>query len=296
VPWINRRTLLTICVGVLLPLPLVLLWGSLFRPELEPEVLAGTRIVPVLDGEQRARLMTYHRRCVSTEECDPPLGCLYQYRYGQSFCTDSQCTVDAQCPEGQVCRGLATERSELLVRACVPVGPRREGDSCVKLPAKREDACSAELLCAGMSGWCARPCHLGKPNECPEGFFCADIRPQSACLPTCEKSGCPAGQHCVQFPEGSSACAHVYGTNCQQTPCPGGEHCLAFSDPPRPGKAWLHCVERCGKDLPPCPDGKFCDGYECVPACDPQGPSVCAEGYRCRQPWPDDPFGCHPDW
>jgi hypothetical protein len=289
--------MLSVCARVLLPLPLVLLLGTLLQPELGLEAPTGVPISPMLDSEQRARLMTDRRRCVSSAECDPPLGCLYENRYRQAYCTDSKCTTDAQCPEGQVCRRLATERSELLVRICIPVGMRQEGEGCDSVPSDQKSACAAGLLCSGRSGgWCARPCRLGAQAECPEGFFCADSLPQPACLPTCERQACPVGERCIRFEDGSSSCAHVYGTDCQQSPCLGGQRCNVFTDPPQPGKAWLNCVERCGKDLPPCSAGRVCDGYECIPACDPRGPAVCAEGYRCRQPWPDVPFACRPDW
>ncbi len=293
----NWRTLLSVCAGVLLPLPLLLLLGTLLHPEIEPADPTGVRISPMLDIEQRDRLMTYGRRCESSAECNPPLGCLYASRYRHAYCTDSQCTSDAQCPEGQVCLKLATEEHGPLVRLCTPVGMRQEGENCVPVPADQERACAAGLVCAGRDGWCARPCHLGTAAECPEGFFCANTTPEPACLPTCEKRGCPAGQQCIRFLEGSSQCVHVYGPNCQQSPCPEGRQCQAMTHPRQPGKAWLWCVQGCGgKNDPPCPTGKVCSEYECVPACDPRDPAACAEGYRCRQPWPESPLGCHPDW
>jgi hypothetical protein len=250
----------------------------------------------MLASEQRLQLMTYGRPCEASAECDPPLGCLYEYRYGQEYCTDSQCTTDAQCPEGQACRKLATEAHGPLVRICVPQGVRQEGENCFHVPDDQKSACAPGLLCGGMGGWCARPCRLGAPAECPEGFFCADTTPQPVCLPTCEKRGCPAGEQCIRFGEGSSMCARVYGPSCQQSPCPEGQRCHVLPDPPHPGKAWHWCIERCGKDSPSCAAGGVCDGWKCIPACDPQGPEVCAEGFRCRQPWPDEPFACHPDW
>jgi hypothetical protein len=293
---LNWRKVLSACAGVLLALPLVLLLGGLLRPEVPAEAPTGVRISPMLDIEQRTRLMTYGRPCLSSTECEPSLGCLYEFRYKHAYCTDSQCTTDAQCPEGQVCGQLATEDHGPLVRICIPVGVRQEGESCFKVPADQKGACTAGLVCGGMDHWCARPCHLGAPEECPEGFFCADTTPQPVCLPTCEKRGCPAGEQCIRFGEGSSTCAHVYGTNCQQSPCPEGERCTVRNDPMQPGKAWLRCVTECGKDLPPCAAGMVCDDWQCVPGCDPRGPSVCGEGYRCRQPWPDSPFACRPDW
>ncbi len=292
----NWRTPLRVCMGVLLSLPLILLLGSLLQPAVGTETSTGVRISPMLDTEQRMRLITYRRPCRSSAECDPPLGCLFQSRYGQATCIDSQCATDAQCPEGQTCRMLATKENGPLVRICIPVGERNEGERCHPVPEDQKSACAPGLLCGGMNGWCARPCHLGVPEECPEGFFCAGTTPAPVCLPSCERHGCPAGQQCIQFDEGTSQCAQVYGTNCQQTPCPGGRRCSVLSAPRQPQKAWLWCVERCGKDLPPCPSGLFCDDYECIPACDPQGTALCAEGFRCRLPWPDLPFGCHPDW
>jgi Cys-rich repeat protein len=292
----NWRTFICVCAGLLLLLPLLLTLSILLQPETQPAPFEGKRISPMLDIEQRTRLMTYGRNCRSSAECDPPLGCLYEYRYGHAYCTDSQCTTDAQCPEGQLCRALVTKEQGPLVRICTPVGMRQEGESCVEVPEDQRSACAAGLLCAGRDGWCARPCHPSTSGECPEGFFCADTAPEPACLPTCAKRGCPEGQQCLQFDEGASQCEHVYGDNCQQRPCAGGQRCHMLPDPPQPGKAWLWCVEHCGKEEPPCSAGKVCDGWKCIPACDPQGPSVCGEGFRCRQQEPDSPFACRPDW
>jgi hypothetical protein len=293
---INWRTLLGVCAGMFLPLPLVLLLGKAVQPEVGAEAPAGVRLSPMLDMEQRIRLMTYGRPCRSSAECDPPLGCLYVYRTGRSVCTDSLCSTDAQCPEEQRCRRLATKGSGPLVRACIPLGVRQEGETCAHVPGDQKSACAPGLLCGGRDGWCARPCHLGAPGGCPEGFFCAATTPEPVCLPTCEKRGCPAGEQCIRFEEGSSMCARAYGPNCQQEPCPEGQRCHVLSNAPQPGKAWHWCVERCGGDAPPCAAGKVCDGWKCIPACAPKGPAICGEGFVCRQPWPDLPFACHPDW
>jgi hypothetical protein len=292
----NWRILLGACAGLLLALPLMLLLGRFLQPEVATESPPGVRISPMLDHDQRMRLMTYRRLCRSSTECEPPLGCLHEYRYRRQYCTDSQCTMDAHCPEGQVCLKLATDKAGPLVRICIPMGVRQEGESCFKVPRDQKGACAPGLLCAGMNGWCSRPCRLGAPAECPEGFFCADTTPQPACLPTCEGRSCPANEQCIQLEEGSSTCVYVYGTNCQQSPCPENRRCNVFLEPPQPRRAWLECIERCGKDLPPCGAGKFCDDYQCVVACDPEGPDICPEGFRCQQPWTDLPFGCHPDW
>jgi hypothetical protein len=286
------------CAGVVLPLPLVLLLWWLLRPEVPAESPKGGRISPMLEHEQRTRLTTYRRECRSGAECEPPLGCLYESRYRQAYCTDSQCITDTQCPEDHVCRPLATKENGLLVRICVPIGVRQEGESCDPAPKDKDHACAVGLVCGGHNyHWCGRPCRPGVGAvECPEGFFCAPTEPEPVCQPTCEGRACPAGQHCVRFETGASVCASVYGPNCQESPCPGGQLCRVLTSPPHAGKAWMECIERCGRGFPPCGAGKICDAWQCVPACAPQAPAVCAEGFRCRQPWPDSPFGCHPDW
>ena len=211
-------------------------------------------------------------------------------------CTDSQCTVDQECPAGLRCGKLPTEKSDMLVRACIAVGVRREGEYCHRFPDTQESACAEGLLCAGKEGWCARSCRLDKQGPCPEGFFCADTVPEPACLPTCEKQGCPAGQHCIRFEEGASRCVHVYGVNCQQAPCPGEQRCSVRVEPKHPEKAWLRCIEWCRKEPPRCPAGMSCGEYFCIPACDPDGSLVCPEGYRCERGKRDGAFGCTPDW
>ena len=288
------RAALALLVAVLLPVPLVLLLGGIQRPALPQPSPNGMKISPVLTAEQRLRLATYRAECGSGEPCEPPLGCLTETRTFRQYCTDSQCSVDAECPEGQVCRALATAGDGPLVRVCVPVGVRREGEACIALPKDREGACAPGLLCGGRHRkWCARPCP--KTEECPPGFFCAMTNPEPVCLPSCEATGCPAGQHCVRFQEGVSVCSRVYGPQCQQTPCPRGGRCDATSDVAHPGKAWMECVEPCGEGRPPCNAGLVCEKWRCRVPCDPKGPSVCIEGYVCRQHRPDRPYTCQPE-
>ncbi|ADO67824.1 uncharacterized protein STAUR_0015 [Stigmatella aurantiaca DW4/3-1] len=291
---VSWRTLLRVCAGVLLPLPLVLLLGSLLYPEVRSETLAGRPISPHLDNEQRSRRMTYGRTCILSSDCEPPLGCLFEARTGYAHCMDSQCTTDAQCPEGQSCQTLATEGAGPWVRFCVPLGVRQEGEKCVAAASNQENACAPGLLCGGREGWCSRPCNVGTA-DCPEGFFCADTLPGPVCLPTCEARECPSDQTCIQFDEGASVCAHVYGPNCQQSPCPEGSQCRVHPEPPHPGKVWMACVARCGGHAPPCGAGLICDGWHCVQPCDPQGPEVCGEGYSCGRRTESRPFSCQPD-
>ncbi|HVG61900.1 MAG TPA: hypothetical protein VNA24_25280 [Hyalangium sp.] len=290
------RKRVAVLAGVLLPLPLlVLLWG-LLKPEVPADGPPGVHVSPILTHDQRMRLVTYGRRCgPGQEKCEPPLGCFSDYRYPRTTCIDSECLTDEQCQEGEVCRRLATWGDGPQVRRCIPVGPRQEGDGCVSLPWDKANACAPEWLCSGRDEeWCARPCRLEDSKGCPEGFFCADTVPQPACLPTCKTRGCPSGQQCIPFSEGVSVCARVYGPQCQQTPCPDGRRCKVTYDPPHPGMVWMECVEECGDGLPPCGAGKVCDGWHCLPACDPHGPEVCGEGYHCSRRGEDRPYSCQP--
>lgn len=292
----NWRAVLPILAGVLLPLPLVLLLLGVLKPQLPEVESSGRRISPVLTSEERERLMTYRRDCGSGQPCEPPLGCVTEARAERHYCTDSQCSKEVPCPEGQICRELVTVGDGPLVRLCVPVGVRQEGESCIALPDTQQGACAPGLFCAGVrKGWCARPCQKDNAAVCPEGFFCADTAPEPMCLPTCQARGCPVGQHCIRYRDGASVCAEVYGPLCQQMPCPRGGECQVTYRSERPGKAWLECVERCGEGYPVCTAGLVCDGWLCRAPCEPQEPSPCIEGYVCRQAKPHRPYTCQPE-
>ncbi|WP_253910492.1 hypothetical protein [Pyxidicoccus fallax] len=225
------------------------------------------------------------------------MGCVVDARVYTHYCTDSQCMTDAQCPDGLVCRDVDPVGEGLLVRFCVPLGFRKEGEECLPIPSTREQACESGLLCAEVKmNWCGRPCQLDDPASCPEGFFCGNVPPEPICLPTCETRGCPEGQQCIRHYGGVSQCAVVYGPDCQQSPCPEGRECRVRTSLEKPGKAWTECVEECGPGKPPCPEGFTCDRWHCLPSCNPQGPSTCPEGYVCKQgKKPDRPWVCQSD-
>jgi hypothetical protein len=292
----NWRVLLAGLAGLLLPLPLIFLLSALLQPKRPETQHEGSRLSPVLDTEQRTRRETYRRECGTSQDCEAPLGCVFDARISAWYCTDSQCSTDAECLEDQRCQRIATEGDGPLVRFCVPIGRRKEGERCYELPASKDAACASGLVCAGQGGWCARPCRSDVPGTCPEGFRCVSTALEPVCFPTCEETGCPAGQQCIRHDEGGSACAEIYGTNCQQTPCPEKRECDVDQVPEQPGKVWMACRERCGEGLPECSQGKVCDGWRCKPACTPQDLAGCGEGYRCEKRKPDRPDACQPDW
>ncbi|MFP2910415.1 hypothetical protein ACLESD_36335 [Pyxidicoccus sp. 3LFB2] len=286
-----------VLVALLLPLPLVLVMGSVLRDRRERTATppGAVRTVPVLSHEERMVRLTYHHECQKPEDCEAPLACFSDTHQRSHYCTDSECTTDAQCPEGQRCLALTTPWEGLRVRWCVAVGVRQEGEPCLDQALDPREGCSPGLVCGGRLGWCGRPCRPGEAPGCPEGFFCGEVTPEPICLPTCETRGCPQGQRCVRQEEGISACAVVYGADCQHTPCPEGRECRDTRNSARPGEIWMECLHKCGKNRPPCPDGLICDRARCQPPCDPNGPNVCAPGYHCTRRTKRSPYLCEPD-
>lgn len=289
------RTALGILVGVLLPLPWVLM---LVVPQLGQQAARpGASLSPVLSLEERRQRVTYHRPCETSADCEPPLACLDHWRLKASRCTDSECVTDAQCSTGQSCQVLATGGEGPAVRVCVTQGERGEGERCVALPRDREDACAPGLRCA--EGWCGRPCQGHSTGSCPEGFVCAEGLPEPACLPACEAGGCPEGRQCVRFnpvrSHSVTACAVVHGPNCRQTACAEGQACFFQHSPRRPGEVWMACVQPCGPGQPTCPAGLLCHEDYCRQPCDAAAPGGCDPAHRCGQLIADGPSVCLPD-
>jgi hypothetical protein len=289
----NWRVPVGVLVGLALPVPLIwALAGSMFPHSRQlPRDAAG--VSPVLTSEERSRLQSYHRKCASREDCEPPLACLGSPRARKHFCTDSQCATDAQCPEDFSCQLLPSAEGGLLVRYCIPNGLRQERESCLSIPTDQESACAPGLLCG--KGWCGRPCRLDEPTSCPRGFFCAQTIPGPACQPTCEGVTCPEGQRCIRDEGGASACAVVYGQDCQREPCPEGRECSAMFSARPQVKVWMECFPECGADRPPCAEGLVCDRTTCRKPCEPAGPNVCEPGFRCQRATDRLPWLCHPD-
>ncbi|WAS86423.1 MULTISPECIES: hypothetical protein [unclassified Corallococcus] len=257
----------------------------------EPEGL-----VPMLTYDERMRRVTYHYTCSKQTDCEAPLVCYRDVRF-RRYCTDSACTTDSQCPEGQRCTSLPVlSAGGVLVRLCALVGIRQEGEPCLETAFDATSACRAESECVGRDGYCARACTPGQPGTCSEGFFCADVKPKPSCLPTCEERGCPQGERCVPFEEGTSICASIHGPNCLDTPCPDGRKCEWISHPEFPGKVWAECVHRCSETNPTCGEGQVCDRYHCLQACDPDEPNPCDEGFHCDRRGEKLPWSCQPDY
>lgn len=287
----RARTLLGVLAGLLLLVPLLGI-ALYVRTQLQTHVPEERPISPVLPFEERLRLVTYERECGKDKKCEPPLGCLPVPGRFKSYCTDSECETDVQCREGFTCQVMWTSAGP-LIRSCIPVGVRQEGQRCTSLPTDKEEACGPGLICG--ANWCGRPCKKGEATDCPEGFFCEEATPGPLCLPTCEERECPEGQHCVAFSRGTSVCAVVHGNNCREQGCPSGEKCSVQHREDRPGEVWMRCFTPCGAGKPPCPEGRLCHRDACRMPCNPEGPEVCYPGYRCGQLEQDGPWVCRFD-
>jgi hypothetical protein len=284
------RTLLVALLGLLLALPLAwvfsipLLRTVPSRPEEVP-------VLPVLPLEERLGLLTYERNCEKASDCDPQLGCFFNMRSQRTYCTDSACVTDQQCPKEFVCRVMKTEGGKSLVRVCSLSGDRKEGEVCSLLPPTQEYGCEMGLLCKGR---CGRPCRLEDPTSCPEGFFCEDGLDGPSCLPSCEGRSCLEGQRCLPREGRVSLCVAVHGQDCQLNPCPQGQDCMVSEYPHRTGEVWMECLRDCGEGAPSCPEGTVCDLYQCHKTCTPENPSVCGPGFTCRSR-DQAPSTCVPD-
>jgi len=283
---------LGLLLGLLLPVPLVLMLVLTTNGKASSGGAQDKDVSPVLSFEERQRRVTYERRCERREDCEPPLGCLFDQSILASYCTDSQCVTDAQCPPGFTCQTLSTLGAGPQVRHCLASGVRREGEGCRSPPKDQQEACEPGLICG--SGWCGRPCRLDDPTGCPEGFSCADANPGFACQPTCEGRRCPEGQQCVRFGK-ASTCAVVHGANCQQSPCAPGQQCAARAVPRRPGETWMECAVACDKARPSCPEGSVCHLGRCREPCDPARTGACGSGFRCGRHGDSEPWTCQPD-
>jgi len=278
---VKPSSLLTLLLGLLLPVPLLLIVGTAFWNPWSEEGLRAAAATPILELEETWKLQTYSQACWRGQDCEPPLGCLgVSGTRREGLCSDSWCTTDLQCGEGETCRTLPTLDDGPLVRVCVDSGERKEGEACIPARGPGENTCEQGLHC--NRAWCGRRCELKDPQSCPQGFFCREGLDGPSCLPTCEVSGCAEGQECVTLREGISVCAVVRGENCQKVPCSGGGLCSVW--PPRYKDSRLElkmaCSQiSCSDGGPGCPPGTSCVQGLCRHPCDPgmpdAGPTVC---------------------
>lgn len=263
----NWRAGLAIVVGLLLPVPLLLAVG-LFSPIGIDSSATSPRVqvIPRFSSAQLRAMPTFRRSCRGDADCDTALACLTRQYPWSPTCVASDCVTDSDCGEGSLCRPI--QLRERVVRLCGGLGTVQEGEWCVKLPQHKDQGCAPGLVC--VAGDCARRCQLQDPRSCPTGFACMDMDAEGpVCLHSCEESGCPEGQRCVQLSKGNSVCAQVHGKDCQHDePCPAPRTCDVYMGAEsRRGNAWMQCRLPCDKEVPSCPQDSACSASRCHRRC-----------------------------
>lgn len=284
---------LALLSALLLPLPLLGLFAiTQVKTVQDMSRAQGTVVIPMLHPVERRGTLTYGRECRTDGDCDPRLRCFFSMVLQSSYCTDSGCKTDRDCPEDFSCQTYTARNNRDLLEKCSRIGLRGEGEGCEVLTVELDSGCERGLIC---QGWCGRRCTPGDPATCPEGFFCNESREGSACQPTCEGRACPEGQRCIDVGGKRSLCAKVHGMDCQAVACGPGQDCSARTYPWVPGEVWMQCTQTCGlEDSPPCPNGTSCALQSCRPSCSLDGGAPCPERFECTS-HPNQPPVCAPD-
>lgn len=234
--------------------------------------------------------------CRTDSDCPAGTGCVANRETRRFECMPSECEEDAHCFPGLVCRRVSRWGAGAVIRRCVPVGPRDEGQTCDTQFVSVAGACREGLLC--HRGLCSRPCRPEDTASCPGGFACEEDEDGAACFPDCRVVGCSGGQQCKRLNNGASECLTEVRGDCPETTCGPGERCNMRL-------ARGHGVFWCARVCDPlradsCPADQLCGigggtVSTCYPRCDPMDPDSCGEGSKCTTISEDlSQWGCRP--
>jgi hypothetical protein len=288
------RTILGVTVGLMLPLSFMFDHCGAQLREYQTRTMTqqGARVVPILARDERRALLTYGRSCESQKDCEPPLGCLNLSLGGERICIDSSCLTDLQCKQGFTCRTRQAPGDGSLVRRCVLIGSRKEGQPCFDRAPDPESACERGLICG--DGHCGRPCQMDVPSSCPAGFVCRGGPDAPSCRPFCKGGDCPDGQECVGAGTDNASCMRVRGENCQRQPCPEGQQCdIGYSPGAEAWTAEMQCLSPCDEQRP-CSEGFVCFMDTCRQRCGPDEEAVCGPRRQCVEIPVHDLWICGP--
>jgi hypothetical protein len=168
--------------------------------------------------------------------------------------TGMPCDVEAQdCPSGWKCTWSAYVHLIPNGPACVPVGPRAEGEACGEM-----DDCAVGLQCESLwnqyaAPTCGRVC--ATDSFCGSGQRCDQI-----CYPVCTPFGsdCPPPKICSEVVALRGGLeGMIYGTD--------GPVCRAAG-------GGLPAYSHGCQSSTACVDGAVCILGQCIPLCDAQHP------------------------
>jgi hypothetical protein len=231
--------------------------------------------------------------CRTDSDCPAGRGCVANRETRRFECMESECEEDAHCFPGFVCRRASRGDTGPIIRRCIPVGQRREGEPCDILFVSTTGACQEGLIC--HRGVCSAPCRLEDAANCPEGYACEEGDDGAACFPDCRARGCPGGQRCKRLRGGDFECLEEVHGECPEIPCAEGERCnMRVSR----GRGVFWCARLCDPLLvDSCPGDQICGGTvsTCYRRCDPMDLDSCGEGQRCTTINEDmTQWGCTP--
>src|SRR5262249_47827358 len=85
--------------------------------------------------------------CSTDSDCQPGQGCVPNRETRRFECMSTECEQDAHCFPGFTCRAVTSGTTGPIIRRCVPVGVRREGETCDSLYTSPTGACGEGLRC-----------------------------------------------------------------------------------------------------------------------------------------------------
>lgn len=213
--------------------------------------------------------------CGHDYECDTNQGCAINRKTGHQECVSSNCRDDTDCPDSWRCRAVGHDQK---IRRCIEHGIRALGERCAFDPTGKDWSCQEGLICFQYQ--CVEPCSAG---TCPPNKDCWPSPDGPVCYrtpPTCQETGCPAGERCETVNGAHMCIAKTIGDNCDLHPCPAGKQCEVRVEG---NIAQYYCGTTCSPLAPKCGHEEICGQSQT----DPRG-SVCyrqcgANGYRCPQ-------------
>ena len=235
--------------------------------------------------------------CQTDGDCPAGQGCVANRQTRRMECMASECEEDMHCFPGFACRAMTTGNTgSTVVRRCMPVGVRAEGQSCDLEPLSPSGSCQEGLRC--IQGVCGRPCQPEQPTGCLEGMTCEEGREGYGCVPDCRRMGCPGGQQCKALVDSRYQCLSEVKGQCPEVPCAQGEHCnMRLSR----GHAVFWCARLCNpSDSNSCPQGEVCgvgraNISTCYRKCEPVEADACGADQVCTSVSEDmRTWGCMP--
>lgn len=236
--------------------------------------------------------------CRVDGDCPAGQGCVANRQTRRFECMASECSEDAHCQQGTLCRAVTLGNTGSVTRRCTPEGTQGEGEACDSLPVSPAHSCHEGLRCVAQT--CTLPCSLDGREGCAPGFMCTEGLNGPGCVADCRRLGCSEGQSCSQVREEDYRCVEKLEGDCFKTPCAAGERCnLRMS---REKKAVLWCAQTCNPLFADaCPPGEVCGvgsptASTCFRQCDPRQLDACGPGWICGTVTEDlSVFGCTPD-